>query len=88
MLFTFIGVGMAVLVGFLADLLRKRTAKAAPQTPEATTARPQKIHVGLQHVLADNGVLVRDGACLIMPVAGGTRRRALPQSWAAGKAAE
>jgi hypothetical protein len=36
-LFTFIGVGMAVLVGFLADLLQKRTAKAAPQTPKATT---------------------------------------------------
>ena len=71
MLFTFIGVGMAVLVGFLADLLRKRAAKAVPQTPKATTARPQKVHVGLQHVLADNGALVRDGACLIMPVAGG-----------------
>ena len=52
------------------DLLRKRTAKAAPQTPKATTARPQKVHVRLQHVLADNGALVRDGACLIMPVAG------------------
>ena len=70
MLFTFIGVGMAVLVGFLADLLRKRTAKAAPQTPKATTARPQKVHVRLQQVLADNGALVRDGACSIMPVAG------------------
>jgi hypothetical protein len=68
-LFTFIGVGMAVLVGFLADLLRKRAAKAAPQTPKATTRR-QKVHVRLQHVLADNGALVRDGACSIMPVAG------------------
>jgi hypothetical protein len=32
-LFTFIGVGIAVLVMFLASLLQKRTATAAPQSP-------------------------------------------------------
>jgi uncharacterized membrane protein YgaE (UPF0421/DUF939 family) len=39
-LFTFVGVGIAVVVMFLADLLQKRTAKAAPQsppTPQAST---------------------------------------------------
>ena len=28
------------------------------------------VHVRLQHVLADNGALMRDGACSITPVAG------------------
>ena len=37
-LFTFAGVGIAVIVMFLADLLRKRTAKAVPQAPQASTA--------------------------------------------------
>ncbi len=76
MLFTFIGVGMAVLVG---HLLQKRTAKAAPQTPKATTARPQKVHVRLQHVLADTGALVR-GRRLFDHASGGggTGRWALP----------
>jgi hypothetical protein len=37
-LFTFIGVGIAVLVMFLANLLQNRTAKPAPQTPQAGTA--------------------------------------------------
>ena len=37
-LFTFAGVGIAVVVMFLADLLRKRTAKAVPQAPQASTA--------------------------------------------------
>ena len=32
-LFTFIGVGIGVLVMFLADLLQKRAAKAAPPAP-------------------------------------------------------
>jgi hypothetical protein len=36
--FTFIGVGIAILVMFLGSLLRKRTAKAAP-SPQATNAR-------------------------------------------------
>jgi len=34
-LFTFIGVGIAVVVLFLANLLQKHTAKAAPQPPKA-----------------------------------------------------
>ena len=37
-LFTFIGVGIAIIVMFLASLLQKRAAKAAPQSPEASTA--------------------------------------------------
>ena len=37
-LFTFAGVGIAVIVMFLADLLRKRTAKAVPEAPQASTA--------------------------------------------------
>ena len=37
-LFTFAGVGIAVIVMFLADLLRKRTAKAVPQAPQPSTA--------------------------------------------------
>jgi uncharacterized membrane protein YccC len=36
-LFTFIGVGIAVIVMLLANLLQKRTAKAAPQSPSAST---------------------------------------------------
>ena len=36
-LFTFIGVGIAVVVMFLASLLQKRAAKAAPQSPQAST---------------------------------------------------
>lgn len=66
-LFTFIGVGMAVLVGFLADLLQKADRQSGPADTES---HPQKVHVRLQHVLADTGALVRDGACSIMPVAG------------------
>ena len=34
------------------------------------TARPQMVRARLQHVLADTGALVRDGACSITPVAG------------------
>jgi uncharacterized membrane protein YccC len=37
-LFTFIGVGIAVVVMLLANLLQNRTAKPAPQTPQAGTA--------------------------------------------------
>ncbi len=40
-LFTFIGVGIAVVVMLLANLLQKRTAKAAPQAPQAP------VHEGL-----------------------------------------
>lgn len=36
MLFTFLGVAIAVVVLLLAGLLQKRTAKAAPQTPKAS----------------------------------------------------
>ena len=36
-LFTFCGVGIAVIVMFLAGLLQKRTAEAAPQSPQAST---------------------------------------------------
>ena len=36
-LFTFIGVGIAVVVMFLARLLAKRTATAAPQSPQVST---------------------------------------------------
>jgi hypothetical protein len=37
-LFTFVGVAIAVVVLLLAGLLQKRAAKAAPQTPQASTA--------------------------------------------------
>jgi hypothetical protein len=37
-LFTFIGVGIAVVVMFLAGLLQKRAAKAAPQAASASSA--------------------------------------------------
>ena len=37
-LFTLAGVGIAVIVMFLADRLQKHTAKAAPQAPQASTA--------------------------------------------------
>lgn len=37
-LFTFIGVGMAVVVLLLAGLMQKRTAKAAPHSPQPGTA--------------------------------------------------
>ena len=37
-LFTFIGVGIAVVVMFLASQLQKRTAKTAPPTPSASPA--------------------------------------------------
>jgi uncharacterized membrane protein YccC len=37
-LFTFIGVGIAVIVMFLASLLQKRTAKAAPPSPAPASA--------------------------------------------------
>ena len=37
-LFTLAGVGIAVIVLFLADRLRKRTAKATPQSPQPITA--------------------------------------------------
>ena len=46
-LFTFAGVGIAVIVMFLADLLRKRTAKAVPEAPQAThrlTAGEEGLH--------------------------------------------
>jgi len=35
-LFTFAGVGIAIIVMFLAGLLQRRTAKPVPQTPQAT----------------------------------------------------
>ena len=37
-LFTFIGVAIAVVVMFLANLLQKHAAKAAPQSPKTSTA--------------------------------------------------
>ena len=37
-LFTLAGVGIAVIVMFLADWLQKHAAKAAPQAPQASQA--------------------------------------------------
>ena len=40
-LFTFAGVGIAVIVMFLADRLKTRAAAAAPKSPQASTASLQ-----------------------------------------------
>jgi hypothetical protein len=37
-LFTFVGVGIAIVVLLLAGLLAKRAAKTAPQSPQASPA--------------------------------------------------
>ena len=44
--------------------------REAVHTALLRTARPQMVRARLQHVLADTGTLVRDGACSITPVAG------------------
>ena len=44
--------------------------REAVHTALLCTARPQMVRARLQHVLADTGALVRDGACSITPAAG------------------
>ena len=44
--------------------------REAIHTALLCTARPQKVRARLQHVLADTGAPMRDGACSITPVAG------------------
>ena len=44
--------------------------REAVHTALLCMARPQMVRARLQHVLADTGALVRDGACSITPVAG------------------
>ena len=44
--------------------------REAAHTALLCTARPQMVRARWQHVLADTGTLVRDGACSITPAAG------------------